>query len=105
MNHRGYCPIHQQYAPKKEAFQNAKRANEDLYHSAKWRKLRKETIEKYGSICRFCGKKTDNPQIHHIIPPRGNETLFFDPENLAVICPDCHRKITEQEIENRKQNH
>lgn len=38
--------------------------------------------------CVRCGVEPDREQFHHIIPPRigGNG----DPENIAVLCYDCH---------------
>jgi 5-methylcytosine-specific restriction endonuclease McrA len=54
--------------------------------------------------CFKCGISGDETrlEVHHVIPPRGNEALFFDVENLAAVCPKCHKFITGIEIGSRK---
>lgn len=42
--------------------------------------------------CQLCGKEGDL-HIHHIISPNGCERLFNDPNNLIVVCHECHRKL------------
>jgi len=57
------------------------------------RKLTQKTkariIERDESKCYCCQVKTDTPHIDHIVP------LFLagteDDDNLAVICPECHK--------------
>lgn len=90
----GFCPQHQASRPK--PFASATRPNEEFYKSARWRKLRGEIL-KANPFCIFCFKDTDL-QVHHLVPPRGKEELFFDPGNLRVVCAECHRKITAAEI-------
>lgn len=82
----------------RKPFQNAKRKNESLYRTCEWRQLRKETIEK-NPCCYYCGS-VDNLQVHHITPPKGNRDLFFDTDNLMVVCRYCHSRLTG--IENAK---
>lgn len=36
---------------------------------------------------------------HHKKPHKGDEVLFFDKENIASSCKDCH-DVDEQRIEN-----
>ena len=97
-----YCKTHQ--IPKKTApFQNAVRTNENLYSTAKWRRLKRQIL-KENPYCSRCGigEKDSVLEVHHIIPPRGAEDLFFDENNLISICQQCHRIITAQEIKDRK---
>lgn len=95
---RGYCPAHQKTRPK--PFENATRPNEVFYRSTRWKKLRVGVIAEQ-PFCEMCGG-VRGLQVHHKIPPRGNEALFFNRENLAVVCADCHRKITAEEINQRR---
>jgi 5-methylcytosine-specific restriction protein A len=92
-----YCREHQN---KPIPFQGAKRFNEALYNTTQWRRLRKEILKGQPNCCR-CGSDTDL-QVHHIIPPKGNEDLFFDKSNLATICSACHRIETNREIQHRR---
>jgi 5-methylcytosine-specific restriction protein A len=98
-----YCQRH-----KKEPaapFSNAIRFNESLYNTAQWRKLRKKILEEQ-SNCFKCGisKSESKLEVHHLIPPRGNEEVFFDENNLVSICPVSHKMITSKEIGYRKRN-
>jgi 5-methylcytosine-specific restriction protein A len=96
-----YCPQHKKEQPK--PFINAIRYNELLYNTTRWRQLRSRVLKEQTS-CFKCGiNKTEAKlEVHHITPPRGNEELFFEKENLVVVCSNCHRIITNQEIRNRK---
>lgn len=95
-----YCGIHYK-EPK--PFENAKRSNEGLYNTSKWRKLRKEHLNKE-PYCIKCGA-TEDLTVDHIADPLGNEFLFFDKNNLQTLCKSCHRIKTSAEIQQRKRNH
>jgi 5-methylcytosine-specific restriction endonuclease McrA len=89
-----YCSQHKREAA--TPFSSAVRYNEALYNTTQWRRLRKEILKECPN-CYRCGADTDL-QVHHIIPPKGNEDLFFDRSNLATICSSCHR------IENKQRD-
>jgi 5-methylcytosine-specific restriction protein A len=84
-------------------FGNANRSNENLYNTSRWRKLRNETIAAQPR-CVKCGVPSTEAklEVHHVVPPRGNEELFFDTDNLVVVCSGCHRVITNGEIRKRR---
>ena len=51
------------------------------------------------------GEQQQNPNkrhlvVDHIIPHKGNLTLFYDAENLQTLCPD-HHYSEKQEQERR----
>jgi 5-methylcytosine-specific restriction protein A len=94
----GYCNKHRIEKP--APFQNAVKSNKELYSTMQWNKLRAKLLEEQSS-CFKCGS-IDNLHVHHIIPPRGDKELFFDTNNLVVICSKCHRIITNKEIRQRK---
>lgn len=95
-----YCARHQRERP--APFSNAIRYNEALYKTTRWRTLRASVLREQ-RCCSQCGVSGDETrlEVHHIIPPRGNEELFFDAENLTAVCPACHRAITNREIGSR----
>jgi 5-methylcytosine-specific restriction endonuclease McrA len=96
-----YCPQHKKEEPK--PFSSAVRYNESLYKTTQWKQLRAEVLREQ-QCCFKCGisKGEAKLEVHHLIPPRGNEELFFDKDNLVSVCSVCHHIITNQEIGNRK---
>jgi hypothetical protein len=101
---RTYCKQHEalgQAAEMRKAdaprpqWPGAERPNEGLYHTARWRKLRQEVLREIGH-CIICGA-TERLQVHHITPPKGDEALFFDRDNLTVLCESCHARMTSAE--------
>jgi len=93
-----YCSEH--IPPKRIPFKNAIRTNEKFYSTTRWRKLRKQILRDT-PYCVKCGT-TINLEIHHKIPPRGDDDLFFDADNLIPVCKRCHRLETAREILNRR---
>lgn len=97
----GYCAKHQDYriadAEKpKRPWDGAARPNDALYNTQRWKVLRAKMLRKY-KTCALC-PATENLSVHHIVPPKGDEELFFDENNLIVLCRDCHNKQTEREV-------
>jgi 5-methylcytosine-specific restriction protein A len=96
-----YCSFHKKEPEK--PFSSAIRYNEELYHTLQWRKLRTKILREQPN-CFKCGISGSESklEIHHLIPPRGNEELFFDESNLVSVCPVCHKILTAKEIRDRK---
>ncbi|MGX9390525.1 HNH endonuclease [Nitrobacteraceae bacterium UC4449_H16] len=71
-----------------------------LYSTQRWQALRlSQLIRK--PLCERCegrGRITPATVCHHIKAHRGDEVLFFDPDNLSSSCADCH-DVDEQRIE------
>jgi len=95
---KAYCEAHQ--PPPRIPFANATRSNEVLYKTHRWRALRKKIIAET-PYCVYCGADK-YLEIHHKIPPRGDEDLFYDEGNCIPVCKLCHRKLTAREIKNRR---
>ena len=53
---------------------------------------RKKALNTYENKCVVCGYEDDKRilEVHHIDENRNNNEI----ENLCVLCPNCHRKIT-----------
>ena len=63
-----------------------------MYQSVRW-KTRRRLILKQRPFCVECKKKNRlvfAEVIDHIIPHKGNWTLFLDPDNLQPLCRKCH---------------
>jgi hypothetical protein len=70
-----------------------------FYASQDWQKFRAYIIAERGPVCQKCGKIISNPincHIHHIkeLTPENasNVTISLNPENVLVVCRDCHDK-------------
>ena len=72
-----------------------------LYESAEWRKRRAIFLKKYPR-CFICGAPATIAD--HIIPHRGDLTLFYDDNNLQPMCQRCHSRKTMRENENFRRN-
>lgn len=97
-------------APKDGAGRTAYRKATDpgyrLYGDRRWRGndsgvggLRWRILIRDGFTCRLCGiMRTDTSQLHadHLIPHKGDETLFWDGANIWTVDKDCHNTICQQ---------
>lgn len=65
-----------------------------LYATPQWRALR-AAILLNNPLCSRC----DNPSTvaDHIIPHKGDVSLFFKPSNLSGMCAPCHNRKTRTE--------
>jgi 5-methylcytosine-specific restriction protein A len=102
MNER-YCARHIHEQPARKCFEKAERFNSQLYNTGRWKQLRKRIIKEQ-PYCFKCGAGVNDVtlEVHHRIPPKGNEELFFDEDNVICVCPSCHRILTGIEIAERK---
>lgn len=83
--------------------------HQHLYNKSAWRRRLRPAHLAREPLCRAClrrgivndgsltasGAKQTNPKrrflaVDHRKPHRGDEALFFDPENLQTLCPDDH---------------
>ena len=88
------------------------------YGSAEWRRGRAEHLMRE-PLCRTClakgivndgsltaaGKVQEDPKrrfrvVDHIVPHRGDKSVFLDRSNWQTLCPD-HHDITKQREERR----
>jgi len=106
----GYCEIHQIIGNKiemqnkinKEKYNQKKlngmhsniqyRQNDIYRRSPIWQNIRKIILSKQKE-CQKCGS-SENLEIHHVVPPKGDRDLFYNFSNLIVLCSNCHSKIT-----------
>ena len=65
-------------------------------YDSRWQKAR-DLFLKQHPLCAFCqaeGKIVPATVVDHIIPHRGDQTLFWDQSNWEALCKDCHDKKT-----------
>ena len=63
-----------------------------LYTTSAWAALREAQLDRQ-PLCERClahGKVVAASVVHHVKPHRGDEALFFDPDNLMSMCDPCH---------------
>ena len=104
-NTEKYCPKHKKEKQVRQSvpFETAVRHNEGLYNTTLWKKIKKKLLQETPYCCKCgIGIKETKLQVHHIVAPLGNENLFYDESNCVVVCEQCHRLITQKEIQNRK---
>lgn len=65
---------------------------------ARWRKLRKQIMQRDLYICQRCYHKygtinTEDLQVHHIKPRTKYPELIYEPTNLVTICGTCNKQL------------
>ena len=66
----------------------------------RWRKARRLFLmaNPLCVICQAQGRVTPANTVDHIIPHRGDQTLFWDSQgNWQALCASCHSRKTQQE--------
>ena len=70
-----------------------------LYDLRAWRKLRRLVLTE-DPLCAMCAaidRVTVADVVDHIVPHKGDLTLFFARENLQPLCDTCHSKHKQRE--------
>lgn len=62
------------------------------YRTPAWRKLRRAKLME-SPLCEAC-RLAPSTQVDHILPHRGDQELFLDPDNLMAMCHSCHARKT-----------
>ena len=69
-------------------------------HAGKWRKVRREVLERDGYRCRVCGK-AGRLEVDHVVRMEDSPGIDpYDVSNLQAICRGCH--IAKTADENRR---
>ena len=102
----GYCPKHK---PKDESRRSEEAAAWHRWYSLPIFRDRLRPAQLLREpFCRNCtkqGLRTRATDVDHIVPHRGNWTLFVDPNNLQSLCHSCHSKKTASEMrQNSRKN-
>jgi len=90
--HHGRCKDHP-YADRHDA------ASQRLYDSAQWKRLRALQLarEPWCAACMQSGVYTIATEADHVIPHRGDASLFYTGK-LQSLCKYCHSRKTNSEL-------
>ena len=92
-----YCEAHnkQRHAQINERRQNSNSSG----YTHEWRQARVEYLRKHPLCveCQKIGRTTAAKIVDHIIPHRGNKTLFWDESNWQSLCSSHHSIKTARE--------
>lgn len=64
-----------------------------LLKDPRWQKKRLEVLSINDWMCISCGAKESELHIHHIRYRRGKKPWEYTPEELLVLCADCHEQL------------
>jgi 5-methylcytosine-specific restriction protein A len=74
------------------------------YHSARWQKLRQAVLERDLYTCQHTGTiltgkapAPTSPVVHHKVPHKGDEQLFWDINNLEAVSKEWHDSEAQKE--------
>lgn len=71
-----------------------------FYRSKTWQSLRVSILERDSHLCQYCladGIYTQGNTVDHIVPIEFNPSKKGSKNNLATICPKCHKLKTKWE--------
>lgn len=69
---------------------------EEVYKSARWKRLREKILRRDGYQCKLCkrfGRAKEATEVHHIEHIEDAPEKAFDPDNLVSLCHACHNKM------------
>ena len=73
----------------------------EWYRSWRWRALRREILDRDQNTCQRCGGWGD--EAHHVKGRANSPELFWDADNIEVLCRDCHIKEHRQYVPGRQE--
>lgn len=64
-------------------------------YSSRWRKARATYLQR-NPLCVLCeqrGRLTAASVVDHVVPHKGDSTLFWDTDNWQPLCTHCHDSL------------
>ena len=55
--------------------------------------LKKRLSSEQGWKCKLCGCRCDKLEMHHVLPWARFPEMRWQPDNIVMLCPSCHREI------------
>lgn len=96
----GYCEPHTKAAEKRKEEADKRRGSSHARgYDWKWRKAREAFLREH-PLCREHerrGQVAAATVVDHIVPHKGNQTLFWDRRNWQPLCATCHSAKTAAE--------
>ena len=93
---QGYCDNHQDKIRKKD---RERGTSHQRGYDARWNKARIEHLDEH-PLCVDCAKRdyiTPATVVDHIVPHKGDQTLFWNQSNWQSLCKPCHDRKTATE--------
>ncbi|WP_438445895.1 HNH endonuclease [Gorillibacterium sp. sgz5001074] len=92
-----YCDSHQKEHHLQ--YDRNRGSSSERGYGSRWRKYREDFLKKH-PLCKTCkdsGVLSTADVVDHIIPHRGDQDLFWNPENHQGLCFICHSRKTAKE--------
>lgn len=85
------CREHKDLAQRVDSGEKFNSIRPEHFKTGEWN-YREKALKEYPHKCMICGWDEDDRilEVHHIDENRENNSI----DNLSVLCPTCHRKIT-----------
>lgn len=93
----GYCPTHRRAEQRRIDERRGSAAARG--YDSRWRKARVGYLRSH-PMCAECARDgivTAASVVDHIIPHKGDKTLFWDYDNWQPLCKPCHDRKTARE--------
>lgn len=93
----GYCDSH--LKQERRRLDSQRGTSTQRGYDARWRRYRAAYLAEH-PLCAQCerdGKLTPATVVDHIVPHRGDYSLFWDPGNHQPLCKPCHDRKTAAE--------
>jgi 5-methylcytosine-specific restriction enzyme A len=95
----GYC---EQHSSERGRYNRERTTNQSIY-DWRWRQYSKRRLQQF-PLCEEChrnGRVATAAVTDHVIPHRGDLTLFWDPTNHESKCIECHNRKSATEVIHR----
>ena len=69
---------------------------QDFYNGKEWKELRSWKFAEANGLCEDCrenGKIVAGKEVHHLVEISKDWSKRLDPDNLVLLCRECHNKI------------
>lgn len=67
-------------------------------YGSRWQRYREIYLQQHPACvkCQAAGRamRSQEREVDHIIPHRGDQKLFWDPDNHQTLCKPCHSEKT-----------
>jgi hypothetical protein len=83
-----------------EYFTKTQQPYSSLLQRVEWLIRRDQILRRYGAYCHNCGKLGVDYQIHHKYYVTGLDPWEYQDDALVAYCPECHRTIHKQLLNN-----
>lgn len=67
----------------------------DKLKDPRWQRRRLEIYQRDNFTCIYCGDKTKELQVHHVLYLSNRDPWEYDEIHLVTACRDCHADETE----------